>query len=219
MRGMRWLVVVVVLAGTAHAGPIEGRIGLGVRASSTNVPPYDTLADDSPSARPAADVLVGVRAGDVVIGLHAGIATRLRFYASQPYDSGETVPYATSTILPLDLGIGAQVDLAPNVWASAWAGATVGFMNATSPAMHVNSIAYTGDIPSAAWSDRSTGLGLGAAVGYDVLRTDQGRVGVVVAFDWQSVGHIANRGSRGEIESEQQTTTCRSLSLGLSYAY
>jgi hypothetical protein len=223
----RWLVVgVTCLAGPARAdrvddadGSLEARLGVGARTSSTTESMYDMVYDDTSSVRLGADALVGIRYDRFVIGLHGGISTPLKFSASPLADSGETVAHTDSTIYPLDLGLGVQVDLAPGVWASAWFGATLAFSSATSPAQHINAIDYTGDIPAASWSYSSTSLAFGASVGYDFVRSSSGRFGAAIAVESQGVGTIAERTNMGGTGSEPQALRSTAFTFGVAYSY
>jgi hypothetical protein len=221
MKVSLWLVPVITSlssASRADLPPIEGRIALGVRASSTSDTHYDFVVDDSSSVRLAADGMIGLRFGRIVVGLHAGIATPLRFSSSPEFDSGEVVASTNSTIYPLDLGLGAQLDAGGGVWVSAWLGATASFTHADSPAAHISAIDFTGDIPAASWSDQSLSLGYGAAVGYDIVRNDYGRFAAVVAVESQGIGSIPVRSNAGGTGTEGESLTCRSITLGVAYA-
>ncbi|HTL33676.1 MAG TPA: hypothetical protein VL326_11145 [Kofleriaceae bacterium] len=221
MRRSWALLGIACLARIAHADvpPIEGHVSLGARASAMNESHYGVVYDDSPSVRLAVDGGVGLRFGRTFAGLRAGIATPLRFYSSPLYDSGEQVASTTSRIYPLDLGLSAQFDAWAGLWFSGWLGVTLAFTHATSPAQHINAIDYTGDIPAQSWSNRSTSLGLGAAVGYDILANQHGRFAALLAFDSQGVGKIPLRENQGQISSMPDDRTCRSLTLGVAYRY
>jgi hypothetical protein len=222
MKVSLWLVpVITCVSGVsrADAPPIEGRIALGVRASSTSDSHYDFVVDDSSSVRLAADGMIGLRFGRVVVGLHAGVATPLRFFSSPQFDSGEIVASTNSTIYPLDLGLGAQLDAGAGVWVSAWLGTTASFTHASSPAAHISAIDFTGDIPAASWSDQSLSLGYGAAVGYDIVRNEYGRFAAVLAVESQGIGPIPIRYNNGGTGNEGESLTCRSITLGVAYAH
>lgn len=203
----------------SDAPPIEGHVSLGARASAMNESHYGVVFDDTSSVRMAVDGGVGLRFGRTFAGLHAGIATPLRFYSSPLYDSGEQVASTTSRIYPLDLGLDAQFDVGAGFWVSAWLGVTLAFTRASSPAQHISAIDFTGDIPAQTWSDQTTSLGYGAAVGYDILANQHGRVAALLAFDSQGIGKIPLRENRGQISSVPDDRTSRSITLGVAYRY
>lgn len=215
-RSLAVAIICIAHVARGDAPSIEGRLALGVRVSSTN-DSDDVVYNDTSSARLAANGLIGVRVDRAVIGLHAGIATPLKFGSSPIADSGEVVAFTDSTIYPLDVGIGAELDAESGVWGSAWLGATVSFAHATSPAMHINAIDYTGDIPAASWSDRSTNLGFGIAVGYDFVKNEYGRIAGFLAIDSEGTGNIPSRTNNGSI-SYADGVTCRSLTLGVAFS-
>lgn len=221
MRRSWGLLGIACLAQIAHADapPIKGHASLGARASATTDSRYDVVFDDTAPVRLAVDGGVGLRFGRTVAGLRAGIATPLRFYSSPLYDSGERVASTTSSIYPLDLGLGAQLDAGAGFWFSGWLGVTLAFTRATSPAQHINAIDFTGDIPAQSWSDRSTSLGFGAAVGYDILANPHGRFAALLAFDSQGIGKIPLRQNKGQVSSVPDDLTCRSITLGVAYRY
>jgi len=212
---------ITCVAGIAHADApkIEAQVELGLRSSSTSDSHYILVYDDSSSVRAAVDGLVGVRFGPVVVGLHAGITTPLRFYGSVDGDSGEIEPYTYSTIYPLDLGVAAQLDTAAGVWVSAWLGATVAFTHASSPAMMLNNIDFFGDVPAASWSSHTTSLGWGASLGYDIVRTKHGRFAAVVGVEFQGIGTIPYRDNYGAIAQPFESFSCDSITLGVAYTY
>ncbi|HET9990073.1 MAG TPA: hypothetical protein VFQ65_16195 [Kofleriaceae bacterium] len=217
-----WLVLgITCIAGIARADApsIEGRIAIGVRTSSTSESNHDPIYDDTSSVRVAAEGLVGVRFGRAVVGLHGGIATPLRFSSSPQYDSGEVVAETTSAIYPLDLGLGVQVDVGGGFWVSAWVGATLAFAHASSAAQHISAIDFTGDIPATSWSYQTTSLGFGAAVGYDIVRTESGRFSGVVGLDRQGIGPIPIRSNAGGTGTDPDSLSTTSITLGVAYAY
>jgi len=201
------------------APSIAGHVALGVRTTSTSDAQYGVVWDDTGSVRAAAEGLIGLRIGPAVVGLHAGIATPMSFSASPIYDSAEQVASTDSTIYPFDLGLGAQVDVSGRFWISAWLGATVSLSRASSPAAHINAIDFTGDIPAASWSDRTTSLGYGAALGYDVDVTQQGRWAVLLTLDFQGIADIPFRNNNGYTTSVNENLTSRSLTLNMAYRY
>ena len=93
------------------------------------------------------------------------------------------------------------------------------FTQATSPATHINAIDFTGDIPAASWSDHTTSLGYGAALGYDIVRNEHGRFAAVVAIESQGIGAIPVRANNGATSTEPEALTCLSITLGVAYAY
>jgi len=208
-----------VNANAEEGGDLEIRLGVGARTSSTTESMYDMVYDDTASVRLGADALIGVRYDRFVIGLHGGISTPLKFSATPLADSGEIVAETNSTIYPLDLGLGVQVDLMPGAWASAWIGLTLAFTHATSPAQHISSIDYTGDIPATSWSDNSASLGFGAAVGYDFLRSSSGRLGGFIALESQGIGTIPERSNGGGTGSEPQSLRSTAFTFGVAYSY
>jgi hypothetical protein len=212
---------ITCIARIAHgdAPSIAGHIALGARASSTSDAGYGVVFDDTSSVRVATEGLIGLRFGRVVVGLHAGIATPLKFSSSPQYDSGEQVASTTSTIYPFDLGLGVQVDAGGGVWLAAWLGATVSVTRASSPAMHVSAIDFTGDIPAASWSDRTTNLGFGVAVGYDFLQNQYGRVAGLVTLESQAIGPIPIRSNSGSTGYESESQASRSITIGIAYRY
>jgi hypothetical protein len=164
---------IICIASIARADvpPIEGHVALGVRASSTSEPNNGFVVDETARVRVAADGLVGFRLGRTVVGLHAGIATPLEFYASPWFDSGEWVASTNSSIYPVDIGLGIELDARAGIWFSAWLGATVSLTRASSPAARISAIDFTGNRDATSWSDHTTRLGYGAELGYDITRT------------------------------------------------
>jgi hypothetical protein len=203
----------------ADAPSVDGELALGVRASSTGEAHYDVVDDDTSSTRWAADGLIGLRFGRALVGLHAGIATPLRFFSSPLYDSGEQVATTHSTIHPIDLGAGAQYEVGAGFWISGWLGATVAITDADSPAAHISSIDGEGDIPARSWRTTTTSLGYGAAFGYDVVRNQYGRLAAVVAVESQGIGEIPLRDNGGGIGTTGEARTCRSITFGVAYRY
>lgn len=222
MNRGRWLVLgitCIVRIARGDAPPIEGKATLGLRASSTTQSSYGFIADDTPTLRVAASGGVGLRFDRFVVGLHGGIATPLRFFTSPLFDSGEQVASTTTHIYPLDLGLGAQVDAGAGVWISAWLGVTVAFARASSPAARINAIDFTGDIPARSWSDRTTSLGYGAALGYDIGASGRGRFAALVALESEGIGKIPVRRNDGQISQLPQDLRSRSITLGVAYRY
>jgi hypothetical protein len=197
--------------------PIAGHVALGLRGSSTSEAHYDEVFDDTASVRAAAEGLLGLRAGRVVIGLHGGIATPLGFYSSPVADSGEQVATTKSSIYPFDIGLGVAVDASDRFWISTWIGATVSFTRASSPAAHINAIDFTGDIPAASWNDHTTSLGYGVAFAYDFIVDEHGRLAALVAIESQGVAEIPIRYNDGSTGSDRQDLTSRSLTFGVAY--
>lgn len=212
-------ILCVARGARADAPPFEGYGGIGIRMSSTRPAVDEMVYDDTSSVRLAAEGGVGLRFGRVMLGLHAGIATPLRFESSPWADSGEWVATTESTIYPLDLGAGAQVELTSRFWLSAWLGATVAFSFATSPAAYISAINYSGDIPAAAWSDQTIGLGFGGGLGYDVNVNAYGRFAVIVGVESQGIRSIPMRDNNGGTGSEPEDLTTVSFTLGAAYRY
>ena len=194
-------------------------VTVGVRTSSTGLPMYDMVYDDTSNIRFAVEGGVGHRFGRVVVGAHGGISTSLQFASSPLADSGEQVAYTETTIYPLDLGVGAQIDLPARFWISAWLGATLAFAHARSPAAHINAIDYTGDIPAASWRQQTTSLGFGAGIGYDLLIDPHGRIALLAGLERQGIGTIPVRENAGATGSEPQALTTISFTLGVAYHY
>jgi hypothetical protein len=134
------------------------------------------------------------------------------------FDEAETEASAETAIYPVDVGLGVEVATSAGTWIGGWLGATVAFKHATSPATHINAIDYTGDIPAASWSDRTTALGVGAAVGYDFPKTAYGRFGVSVSLESRPVGGVGFRRNDGGQTFTSEEFTTQSLTLGLTYA-
>lgn len=206
----RWLLLIIA-CGTAHA---EGRIGFGVRGSSTSDSHGDDIYDDTFRIRGAIDGTAGLRFDRLVLGVRAGIATPLRFTSSPIADSGEQVATTSSTVFPLDLGLTAQFDVDPSVWISAWLGTTASLSHATSPAARIDAIDFTGNIPASSWSAWSLGLGFGAALGYAF----DGRWSAMLAFESQAIGPILIRQNDGTTGIESDRLTNRSFTIGVSYS-
>ena len=217
-----WLIVgITCAAATSHADhpPIEGRVAVGVRASRTAGIQDFLVGDTSSPVRGAVDGIVGVRFGRFLVGVRAGIATPLRYNSTPQADSGETVPVTFSTVYPVDLGIAAVMDTGGGVWVSAWLGATLAFIHASSPAQHVDSIAFSGDIAATSSRDHNTSLGFGIALGYDLVRTVHGRFAGFAAIDVEGIGGIPIRDDQGPIGDASNGLSCESLTLGVAYAY
>ncbi|HEY6032916.1 MAG TPA: hypothetical protein VIV58_01620 [Kofleriaceae bacterium] len=222
MKPGPWGVLVcAALVGTAHGqGPkLEGRLGLGVRTSSTSESHYSEVFDDTSSVRLAAAALVGVRLGPVVVGVHGGVATPLKFDSVEYFGEAEVLPGTTSTIYPLDLGLGAELDTHHGLSFSGWIGATFAFAHAKSPAVFLNNIDSYGQVPAVAWRYSTTSLGFGAAVGYDLVRNEYGRVAGVLGIDVQGIGAVPLRNNMGAIGRDSTALTTTSLTLGVAYSY
>lgn len=214
-------VVIMGLASVAHAeGPsFAGRLALGPR-TSWMVVPSDTTFDDTSNPRFAADGLVGVRFGSLVVGLHGGIATPLTFYSDEYFAEAETLPETKSKIYPIDLGLGVQLDWQYGIWFSGWVGATVAFAHASSPAQFINNIGAYGDVPGVSWRYSTTSLGLGGAIGYDFTKNEYGGIAVMLALDSEGIGAIPLRDHTGMIVRQQDATErTTSLTFALAYNY
>jgi len=209
------------LARSAHAdGPtLDARVDLGVRTSSTDRSGYAEVFDDTSSIRFAADALVGVRLGSVVVGAHGGVATPLTLDSVQYFGEAEVLPGTTSKIYPVDLGLGAELDTHHGVWFSGWIGATFAVAHASSPAVFLNNIDAYGQVPAVAWRYSTTSLGFGVAVGYELVRNEYGRVSGVLGIDSQGIGPAPLRNNRGAIGKDSTDLTTTSLTLGVAYAY
>ena len=213
---------ITAIASVAHAeGPsLEGRLAVGLRTSSTDVASaYYENFDDTSSARLAAEGLLGVRIGSLVVGLHGGIATPLTFDSVEYFGEAETLPGTTSKIYPINLGLGAELDTRSAFWLSGWVGATVAFAHATSPAVFLNNIDSYGQVPAIAWRYSTTSLGLGFAVGYDISKNEYGRIAVMLGLDSEGIGPIPLRDHGGAVLHTTETERTTSLTLGLAYAY
>jgi len=209
------------LARTAHAdgSKLEGRLGLGVRTSSTSDSSYSEVFDDTSSIRFAADALVGVRFGSLVVGVHGGIATPMKFDSAEYFGSGEVLPEANSTIYPFDLGLGAELDTSSKFWFTGWIGATVAFAHASSPAVFLNNIDSYGQVPAVSWRYSTTSLGFGVGAGYDLSKNEYGRVALVLGVDSQGIGPIPVRDNAGRTGKDSSALRTTSLTLGVAYAY
>jgi len=208
------------LASSAHAdGPkLEARLGLGVRTSSNNSS-GDNIYDETSSLRLAAEGLVGVRFGPLVVGLHGGVATPFRFSSVNYFGSGETVPVTDANIYPVDYGLGVELDTRSKVWFSGWIGATTAFTHAHSPAAMVSNIDYFGSVPEASWRYSTTSLGFGVAVDYNIVDNENGRVAAVLGVDYEGIGSVPVRDNYGHTGREYFSMTTTSLTLGVAYTY
>lgn len=209
------------LARTSHAEDpkLEGRLGVGIRTSSTSDSSYAEIFDDTSGLRVAAEALVGVRLGSFVVGVHGGIATPLTLGSVEYFNGGETLPETTSKIYPVDLGLGVELDTHGAIWFSGWIGATVAFAHATSSAVFLNNIDAYGQVPAASWRYRTTSLGFGVGVGYDLARNEHGRVAVVIGMDHQGIGPAPLRDNTGRTGRDSTALSTTSLTLGVAYAY
>lgn len=220
-----WLIVSIITFACARSRgdspPVEGRVALGLRTTRTTGSAIDDflVGDESSSIRVAAEGVVGVRFERFLVGARAGVSTPLHYSATPEANSGEVVPETFSTVYPVDLGLATVVDAGGGVSVSAWFGATVAFVHASSPAQHVDSIAFSGDIPAVSSRDHATSLGFGVAIGYDLMRTAHGRVAALAAFDLQSIGGMPFRVDSGPIGATSAELSCESLTLGVAYAY
>jgi hypothetical protein len=216
----RYLAVVTTLGSVAHAdGPsLEGRLAAGLRTSWTDSGEYETF-DDTSTPRLAAQGLLGVRIGSLVVGLHGGFATPLTFDSVEYFGEAETLPGTTSKIYPIDLGLGIEDDWQYGIWLSGWVGATLAFAHATSPAQFINNIGAYGQVPAVSWRYSTTSVGLGLAVGYDISKNEYGRVAVMLGLDTEGIGPIPLRDHTGVVRKPDATQRTTSLTLGLAYAY
>ncbi len=202
----------------ADAPELEAQVALGLRSSSTTESHYHYVVDETSSVRVAVDGLLGFRFGRFLVGLHAGIATPLRFYSSS-FNSGEIEADTESAIYPLDLGLAGQFDILAGAWFSGWLGATVAFAHANSPAKFINAIDFFGPIPAASWRYHTTNFGWGVALGYDIVRNKHGRLAAVVGVEFQGIGTVPHRYNSGAISAESETFSSSSVTLGIAYAY
>jgi hypothetical protein len=219
--GVYLVVVITGFASVAHAEDpsFAGRLAAGLRTSSTNDSGYYETFDDTSTPRYAAEGLFGVRIGSLVVGVHGGVATPMSFDSVEYFGEGETLPGTTSKIYPIDLGLGVEDDWRYGIWLSGWVGATVAFAHASSPAQFINNIGAYGQVPAISWRYRTTSLGLGLAVGYDITKNEYGRVAVMLGLDSQGIGPISLRDHTGQVLTPEGTQRTTSLTFGLAYAY